>query len=129
MKLISLDIEQFVARCKVMFNSGAWMLILFGLALFTIRIPMENTGWINWPVAATVFQTAGLMFMLFGFQIWASMIVWPTLKISELMREIMLEKNSAAGHAILGLLIFNGLSLVAFTIWLTGALGAGVLAK
>lgn len=115
-------------RLTALFNSGAWLLIVIGLALFTLRIPMPAEGFVNWPVAATVFQTAGLMNMLFGFQVGASMIIWPQVDLGELIRQAM-AGNRAAGHVVLGLMIFNGLCMIAFTIWLTGALGAGVTAK
>jgi hypothetical protein len=115
-------------RLRALYNSGAWMLILLGLVMFSLRVPLPDESFINLPVAATVFQTAGLMFMLFGFQVSASMIVWPQVDLGLLISQA-LAGNRAAGHVVLGLMIFNGLCMIAFTIWLTGALGAGVTAK
>lgn len=120
--------EHLKYRLRALYNSGAWMLILMGLVMFSLRVPLPVESLVNLPVAATVFQTAGLMFMLFGFQISASMIVWPQVDLGILIKEAV-NGNRAAGHIVLGLMIFNGLSMIAFTIWLTGALGAGVTAK
>lgn len=115
-------------RLRALINSGAWLLIVIGLLLFSINIPLSNTGWVNWPVAATVFQTGGLVFMLCGFTIIASLIVWPQIKVGDLLDQVM-AGNSAAALVILGLLIFDGLIIIGFVLWLAGALGAGVTAK
>ena len=123
-----LNLNRVMYRLRVAVNVDAWILILVGLALFTIRIPLNATGWIEWPVAATVFQTAGLMFMLFGLIIQASMFMWPQIDLKRLILEVK-SGNIAAGIVVAALLIFCGLGVIALTIWLTGALGAGVVAK
>jgi hypothetical protein len=115
-------------RFRALFNSGAWLLIGIGLLLFTMRIPLSNEGFITLPVAVTVFQTAGLVFCLFGFQIMASLIVWPSINLGELVKQST-QGNVAAAMVVLGLMIFNGLSIIAFVLWLAGALGAGVTPK
>lgn len=117
-----------IRRFKALFNSGAWILIVLGLFLFSVQTPFAAGGWINLPVAATVFQTAGLVFMLFGLQIIASIIVWPQVDMGRLLTEAM-TGNRAAANVLLGLMIFNGLSMIALVLWLSGALGAGVVAK
>lgn len=118
----------FFTRLKALINSGAWLLIVIGLLLFSMNIPLSNTGWINWPVAATVFQTGGLVFMLCGFTIIASIVVWPQIKVGDLL-VLIRDGNVAAALVVLGLLIFDGLIIIAFVLWLAGALGAGVTAK
>ncbi len=115
-------------RAKALANSGAWLLILIGLVLFSINIPMESLGWVNLPVALTIFQTAGAVFMLCGFSMIASMVIWPQLNASQLLAQAM-SGNVAAGLIILGLLLFNAIVILAFALWLSGALGAGVTAK
>lgn len=113
-------------RLAALFDLNAWAMILLGLVLFASRVQLTNLGWVNLPVAFTVLQTAGLMFCLFGLQIMASCIFWPSIKVSKLLEEVEMHRNTAAGLVILGLLTFNGLATIGFAIWLTSALGAGV---
>lgn len=119
----------FYTRVRALFNTGAWLLIFLGLLAFSVNIPLQSFGWVNLPVAATVFQTAGLVFMLCGFAIQASIIVWPQLNAGDLYRKVITENSNAAGLVLLGLLVFNAMVILAFTLWLSGALGAGVTAK
>lgn len=104
-------------RVGSLFNFQAWFLILLGLALFTVRTPMPPWEWVNLPVAASAFQTAGLIFMLCGFQILISLLVWPNINLPDLLERAE-GGNTAAGMAVLGLLTFNGLGLIASVYWL-----------
>ena len=112
-------------RYKPFINLSAWILIFVGLILFSLRVQFQPGGWINLPIAFTVFQTAGLMFALFGLQLMASLSLWPDINVRMLMLDV-LKGNVAAGLVLLGLLLFNGISLVAIALWLTSALGAGI---
>lgn len=107
-------------RTSSLFNFQAWFLILLGLALFTLRTPLPHPDWVNLPIAASAFQTAGLIFMLCGFQILISLLVWPTIDLDDLLEKAG-QGNVAAGHAVFGLLVFNGLSLIASVYWLASA--------
>jgi len=107
----------------------AWILIILGMTMFSIHTPLADTALVNFPYAATVFQTAGLMFSVFGFQIMASLFMWPTLSFPALLRAIGEDKNVAAGLAVMGLLVFNGLCMIAFTVWLSGTLSMGAGAR
>lgn len=115
-------------RLKAFSSASAWVMILLGLALFSLRIPFSPDGWVNLPMAFTVLQTGGLMFAVFGLQMMASMAVWPTIHLDELLAKVS-EGHTASAYVILGLLIFNGLSIVGFSYWLTTALGAGIGAR
>ncbi len=106
----------------------AWVLVLLGLGMFTARIPLPPDTFFNLPHAATVVQTAGLMFAMFGFQLMASMFMWPSVSFIRCVDQAI-GGNSAAGYVVAGLLIFNGLCMVAFTLWLTGAFNLGVGAR
>lgn len=111
-----------------MFDLHAWVFIAIGILAFASHFPLEDTYLVNFPAAVTVLQTAGLMFSIFGIQMLGSQIFWPQLSMSVLMTEVIEENNTAAGLVIFGLLVFNGLSVIGFAIWLTHALGAGVSA-
>lgn len=112
-------------RLQALVNFQAWFLILLGLALFTLRTPMPELGWVNLPIAVSVLQTAGLIFMLCGFQIMISLLMWPNVNLPDLLERAE-GGNLAAGTAVLGLFVFNGLSLVASVMWLSYAVGAQV---
>lgn len=105
---------------KAFFNPSAWVLVLMGLIMFSSRIPVPADGWINMPFVVSLVQTMGLMFTLFGFQTMASLFIWPHLKFGEM---VILAKggNAACGMIVMGLLIFNGLCMVAFTLWTSSA--------
>lgn len=113
------------SRIRVFFTPSAWGLVLLGMLMFCINLPLPQTSFVNFPVAATVFQTAGLMFMVFGFEMFASMFMWPDISLQKLIDEVYLG-SVAAALVILGLLIFNGMVAIAFVLWLAPALGAGV---
>lgn len=121
MKSISLRLRAFASL-------SSWAMILLGLALFAMRIPFSPDGFINLPMAFTVLQTGGLMFAVFGLQMMASMAVWPSIHLDELLSKVA-EGQTAPAYVILGLLVFNGLSIVGFSYWLTTALGAGIGAR
>lgn len=125
MAKLPVNLSHLTVRLKAMVNSGAWILIIIGLLLFAARLPVSADSWINLPVAITMIQTAGLMFTLFGLQIMASMMVWPQLDVSELL-DLIRSNSTAAGLALLGILVFNGLCIVGFTIWVSSAMRAGV---
>jgi hypothetical protein len=112
-------------RVRALSSFNAWFLIVLGLFLFTLRTPMPAFELLNLPMAVTVFQVGGLMFMLGGFQIVLSVLIWPTINLVHLL-ELAEKGNVAAGISVAGLLIFNGLSLVASVTWLSYAVGAQV---
>jgi hypothetical protein len=106
-------------------HTDAWIMVALGLIMFSSRIPLPGDMWLNLPHAATVIQTAGLMFAIWGFQIMGSIFMWPTFKVGPILDKACAGELSAS-ILIFGLLVFNGLSTVAFTIWLGGALGQAV---
>lgn len=117
--------KNFSVRLRAFYDFNAWLLVLLGILLFSARVQFEPGGWINLPVAFTVFQTGGLMFSLFGLQLMASMAFWPSINLSELLENAKQGQMSSA-LVVAGLLVFNGLSIIGFSVWLTSALGAGV---
>lgn len=123
---------------------NSWILIIIGLVIFSLRVQFTPGGWINLPVMFTVLQTAGLMLTIAGIQIMASRAFWPSLSLGDLLLIIKgeyIRKNEqemswktrpdpngvGAGLVIAGLLIFNGLCMLASVMWLTSALGAGIV--
>lgn len=115
-------------RLRAFADVNAWVLIMLGLILFSARVQFAPGGWVNLPVAFTVLQTGGLMFALFGMQMMASMVFWPKMNVTSMLEKA--EAGELASAAVLlGLLVFNGLSIVGFSVWLTSALGAGVGAQ
>lgn len=125
------DWKNFLTRAKAFGDSGAWLLIVVGLLLFCARLPFTPGGLINLPVAVTVFQTAGLMFAIAGLQIMISRLVWPGISVGTLIRVISDRgEPSTMPEALLlfGLFVYNGLTTVAFVLWLSTALGAGLSA-
>ena len=113
-------------RLEGLYDPSAWLLIVLGLLLFSTRVQFTPNGWVNLPVAFTILQTGGLMFSLFGMQLMASMTFWPDLSFRALLKDVHDGKTSAA-ILLAGLLVFNGLSILGFSIWLANALGVGAL--
>jgi hypothetical protein len=112
-------------RLRALISFEAWFLIVLGLVMFTVRTPMPPVNFINLAVAVTAFQTAGLMFMLCGFQVMISMLVWPDINLSKLLEKAD-AGNLGSSIAMAGLFLYNGLSLVASVLWLSYAVGAQV---
>lgn len=115
-------------RAQPFTDMNSWILIILGLVIFALRVQFAPGGWINLPVIFTVIQSMGLMLFIAGIQMMISRAFWPILKLSQLIVEVIEEGNSGAGLIILGLLAFNGLSMIASVMWLTSALGAGLTA-
>lgn len=113
------------SRFRAFSNFEAWFMIVVGLVLFTMRVPFDDKGWVHLPMAVTVFQTAGLMFMLCGLQIFISILMWPNVRLKELLEQAE-HGHLSAGVAAAGLMLFNGLSLVAQVIWLIYGTGARI---
>lgn len=120
--------ETFFARIRAIGDSGAWLLIVLGMLLFSLRVEFAPGGWVNLPVMFTVIQAAGLIFAIAGLQLIASMLFWPGVRVGALMHEVHLG-NISAGMAICGLFIFNGLGIVATVLWVSASLGAGIGAR
>lgn len=112
-------------RLRGFLSPDAWVLIALGLLLFSARVQFAPDGWVNLPMAFTVLQTGGLMFSVFGLQMMASMAIWPSIRVDDLLVKVG-DGQSASAYVLLGLLVFNGLCVVGFTYWLTTALGAGI---
>lgn len=127
-------------RAKAFGDSGAWLLIIVGMVLFIARMPFAPGGWLNLPVAVTVFQTAGLMFTIAGLQIMISRLVWPGISVSRLAAQVVgdvppqsaldgpARSPLAAAVMLAGLFVYNGVTTIAFVTWLASAMGAGIAA-
>lgn len=102
---------------KAFGDINAWILIVVGCLLFALRTPFSSDGFINLPVLATLVQLAGGIFVICGFSIIASMIFWSNVQMGKLMDEVHVE-NKAAAMVIIGLMIFNGLMIIGFALWL-----------
>jgi hypothetical protein len=102
-------------------NPSAWVLIFVGAILFAGRVSMPPEASANLPELATFIELVGGLLILTGFQIMASMLFWPETKTVELTASAM-QGNLAAAVLLAGLKVFNGLSLIAFAIWMALAL-------
>lgn len=115
--------EYFNRAMKAFKNFEAWFLIVLGLVAYTANVPLPKDLFLNLPLAVTVVQVGGLMFMLAGVQIFLSILMWPNVNLRDLLERAE-EGNSAAGLAAAGLMAFNGLSLLAQVLWLIYGSGA-----
>lgn len=115
----------FFSRLHAFKNFEAWFMIIVGLLAYTSRIPLPADTFINLPMAVTIVQVGGLMFMLAGVQIFLSILMWPNVKLKDLLERAE-NGNQAAGIAAGGLMIFNGLSLLAQVLWLIYGSGARI---
>lgn len=118
-------------RAKAFGDTGAWLLILVGVLLFASRLTFTPTGFVNLPVVVTILQTAGLMFAIAGLQIMISRLVWPGISVTKLITQAGdgAGDSVAAALVLAGLFLYNGLTTVAFVLWLSSALGAGLGAQ
>ena len=128
MKLISTWAKEVKDFFKSMADWRGWGFVAFGVMLFCARVPMPSTDYINLPYALTILQMAGLMFAIYGLQMVASMVFWPQVRVKELMTEVR-KGNTSAGLVLAGLLFFNGVSVIAFVMWVSSSLGAGLSAR
>jgi hypothetical protein len=118
-------------RIAAFINLEAWLLIALGAVVFACRIPFAPGGLVNLPVLAALIQTAGMVFVVAGLQIMLSMLVWPQLKVGELLNATLDEglppgTSLSASLVLAGLMLFNGLSLIAFVLWMAGSFGAAL---
>lgn len=118
-------------RLKAFGDTGAWTLIMVGVLLFASRLPFQASGFVNMPVVVTVLQTAGLMFAIAGLQIMISRLVWPGISVTDLIDQAGKGEGDSvgAGLVLFGLFAYNGMTTIAFVLWLSGALGAGLGAQ
>jgi hypothetical protein len=115
-------------RLKAFASIDVWFLIILGSVLYSSRLPLPSTDWVNLPVLISLVQTVGLVFMLCGCQILLSILMWPDVKLGDLLEKA--ESGSvAASITIVGLMLFNGLALIASVLWMTGSLSAGAVIK
>lgn len=108
--------NNFVKGLTAFFSPLAWVLIVVGSMLLSSRIP-AGEGFMNLPELVTVLQLAGGIFVLCGFGMIASQVFWPQVRTAELMVQVR-QGNVAAAVVLVGLKVFCGLSLVAFSLWL-----------
>jgi hypothetical protein len=106
-------------------NFEGWFLFWLGLGLYTARLPLPADTFVNLPMLVTIVQVAGLMFMLSGLQVFISILMWPNVRLKALL-EMAEQGNQAAGLAAAGLMLFNGLSLLAQVLWLIYGSGARI---
>lgn len=116
----------FLNRLKGLLDKTGWTMVFLGMMLFCARLPFAVDGWLNLPLAVTALQTAGLMFTIAGLQIFISRMVWPGIKFGETLEDVRVARSQASATVLFGLFIYNGLTTLAFVIWLAFALGAGI---
>ncbi len=108
---------------SVLLDGNAWALLLFGALLFGINVPMPTGGAVNLPVLVTLLQMAGGVFVVCAFTIVASRIFWP-MSLTKLLDSV--DKGSMpAAMVVLGLLLFNGLAVLGFCVWLALTFNGG----
>jgi len=110
-------------RLRALCNLDAWLLISLGLVLFGAHAPLRADGPLNLPLLATMLQLAAFMFTVAGLQVLLSLLVWPQLNVRELLQHAVQTGDLAAAVVLLGLLLFNGLSMIAFVLWLGATYG------
>lgn len=110
-------------RLRALCNLDAWLLITLGLLLFGAHAPLRAGGPLNLPLLATLLQLAAFMFTVAGLQVLLSLLVWPQLNVRELLQHAVQASDLSAAVVILGLLLFNGLSMIAFVLWLGATYG------
>ncbi|AMR77310.1 hypothetical protein [Cupriavidus nantongensis] len=115
--------EHIKNRLRATIDAGAWYLILIGMVLFTVRIPLNAWAAINLPVAVSALQIGGFMFVLGGLQTIISMVVWPQVSLRELIYEATHGRNMGAALTIVGLMLYNGLGMLAIAVWVSGGMG------
>lgn len=106
-------------------NPDAWLLLGLGALLFAMRTPVSPLHALNLPLLLAMVQMAGFMFVVAGLQIMLSILVWPEIELRVLLGGMY---RGSMPHALvlLGLLLFNGLSMVAFVLWIGGTFGAAL---
>lgn len=115
------------SRYRAFVSSGSWTLIVLGLVLFSARVPLSADGWINAPVTASIVQTLGLLFTAAGLLMMLSILLWPTLKVDDLIRDASDYGHTASAFLVCGLLIFNGIAFYTIVYWMATSLGIGMV--
>lgn len=110
---------------KPFWNPSAWVMIFVGALLFMMRVQFQPEGFVNLPELATLIELVGGLFIITGFQVMVSMLFWPATIVDNLMNKVAFDNNVAAAVVLCGLKVFNGLSLIAFAIWLALSLNGG----
>lgn len=106
---------------KPFWNPTAWIMIVVGAILFVGRAQFTPEAWVNLPELATLIELVGGLFIITGFQVMVSMLFWPDTSVTYLLM-LVRDGNTAAGVVLLGLKLFNGLSIIGFAIWLALAM-------
>lgn len=124
-----MNVKNFLAYCgrklRAFNNFEAWFLTVLGAVMYTARIPLPADGPVNLPLLVTMVQVAGLMYMLCGLQIFISILMWPNVRLKELLEQA--EKgNVAAAVAATGLMLFNGIALIGQVLWIIYGSGARI---
>lgn len=115
------------SRYRAFASSGSWALIVLGLALFSARIPLAPDGIINAPVTASIVQTLGLLFTAAGLLMMLSILLWPSIKVDELVRNAVDYGHTASAFMLCGLLVFNGIAFYTIVFWMATSLGIGLV--
>jgi hypothetical protein len=117
--------QTLIKLLRPLWNPAAWFMIVLGSILFMARIQFSEDGWINLPELATLIELVGGLFIITGFQIMVSMLFWPDTNVQALLGWVQ-RGNQAAALVILGIKVFNGLSVIGFAIWLALSLNGGL---
>lgn len=120
-KFLSTFIAAGMSRYRAFADSGAWVLVILGVVLFSLRTPFSSGGFVNLPEVATVLQGLGLVFTFAGLSIMVSILMFPQISIGVLWRQVI-QENVAAAIALVGILLFNGMLILACVTWATQAL-------
>lgn len=113
------------ARVRALVNPDAWLLLGLGALLFASRAPVSPLQVLHLPLLLAMIQMAGFMFVVAGLQIMLSILVWPEIQLGDLLGGL---RRGSMPHALalLGLLLFNGLSMIAFVLWVGWTFGASL---
>jgi vacuolar-type H+-ATPase subunit I/STV1 len=112
-------------RMKAFFDPSAWVLIVVGGILLTLRIPVSPDGPVNLPQFITTITLCGGILLIAGFALVVTRLFWSGTSIKDL-KDAVSKGNVAAGIELAGLKIFSGLVIIGFAIWLALSYGAGV---
>lgn len=118
-----------VNRYRAFLDSGAWILLILGVVLFSLRTPFASGGFVNLPELATVLQGLGLVFSFAGLSIMVSILMFPQVSVGELWRGVTERESVASAIALVGVLLFNGVLILGCVTWAAQALSLSVMGR
>lgn len=109
LKQLSALVEFFQAsRFGAIFDKSAWLLMAPAFAALYVIDPAMATTLAQWTVFGVVLAGAAVII---------SRIVFPQIKLTDLVTKASDEKNAAAGLIVAAVIIFVGIVMLALVLW------------